>query len=248
MAPALQINGAERTRENMKKEILKTKSKYSAIALTLALATMAALTCGCGQQAYSEGTVGGGTTITGGGITTTTGTNGNNPLVNPIATTTTSNGSPNYSFHFQTTGSGNASQVGGGSMAISTDTVLRVSMTAGNGLPLAGTGYTVGFNCEQFNIKIGNITQTAFVKKNNYSDFMLQYGYMSYDPCAGAQTTWSYDFSGALGPGHNSLNIQINGTQIDNCRLYSDPYDGGCVMAAQYSSYASDGYIAVTTD
>jgi hypothetical protein len=225
--------------------------KSKRLALALALAATGALVSGCGQQAYSEngsstptGTPDGSGNPTGTG----TGTAPGYPYPTPTATTTNSNSSPNYEFHFETTGTGQAQQVGGGAMTVSTDSTLQVSITAGNGMPLNGTGYSVGFNCQQFTIRIGNVTTTAFVKKQNYYDFAFYQGYMSYDPCANAPSTWTYDFSSALSPGHGPETITISNMYIDNCRLYGDPYDGGCGLAAAYSSYQVDGYIAVTTN
>lgn len=228
--------------KNRKIKILKSKR----FALALALAAVASLGTGCGQQAYDETDGGTSSTSSGGStpIPTYTGTS----IPSPTPTTTTTNGSPNYSFHFQVQGTGYASQIGGGGMQVSTDTVLSISVTAGNGLQLPGTGYTVGFNCEMFNIKVGNDSQTAFVKKSNYTDFMLLYGYMSYDPCESANTTWTADFSSSLSPGHGAVNIQVNGTQYDNCRLNGDVYDGGCGMSSVYSTHLVDGFLQVTTD
>lgn len=245
--------------KNNKTKIFKSKR----FALALALLTVAALGSGCGQQAYDEntgnagGTSGSTGSSTGGTTTTTTSTSGTTPTV----TTTNTNSSPNYSFHFEMTGQGTATQVGGGSLTVSTDTVLQVSVTAGNGIPLAGSGFTPGFNCEMFNIQVGDVQETAFVKKQNYTDYPLMYEFEFSDPCQNAQTTWTYDFSSALAPGHSNVPIVINGAQYDNCRkldagsnyyyLYTGTPAvevGGCPMDTVYSSHTVDGFIQVTTD
>ena len=228
--------------------------KSNRLTLVLALAAVAALGSGCGQQAYNEAGTAGGTTGTPSTGTTGTGTTSGitgTTTPNPIATSTTTNSSPNYSFHFETTGQGNATQVGStGAMRVTADSVLQVSVTAGNGMQLGTTGYTVGFNCEQFNITVGSLTETALVKKANYTDWMLEYGWMSYDPCEYASTTWSYDFSPALSVGRSeSLAITINGMQTDNCHANGYPDDGGCGMTSvTLSNYSVDGFISVVAD
>lgn len=208
----------------------------------LALALVAILAPGCGQQTPNNV----GTTATVAATSTAGAPTG--------SLTTGSNGSPNYDFHFQITGSSNAEQVGGGSLEVSTDTVLSLSLTAGTFLQINGaSGYqSSAYNCQAFTIKVGNVVQQAFVKKTNYTDI---YASDWQDPCANAPTTWTGDFSAALGPSHGPVSITINNAQYDNCRVYtyngavySDPTDGGCPLSSLYSTHTMDGFLAVTTD
>jgi hypothetical protein len=216
--------------------------------VALAAAALAVLISGCGQTAYQEagnngGNGGGGNTGgnggggTGGGNTgggNTGGTNGG-----------TTNSVPTATYSFKMTGSGNAVTTTGGSMNVSTNTLLKVAVSTGQHYGINGaSGYTVGFNCEQFTVTVLGESQTVFVKAPNYVNYYTPYN----DPCASAQTSATLDFSDRLGPGHNSVTIQVSNAMYDNCRLYNDPYNGGCPMTSVYSTHTVGGQLQVFTN
>jgi hypothetical protein len=219
-------------------------SKPAATLLAIAGLASISVAAGCGQ-APGVPTVGTGSTTT---TTTTTPQSGGT-----VGSTTSPYGSsPNYDFHFGVTGSGTATQVGGGGLTVATDTLLQVTLTAGDGGQQVGnTGFTAGFNCEKFNIKVGTVTQSVFVAVPGYQDYMFAAN-GDVDPCYGAPTSFSYDFSSALGTGHTgSVNIIINSAKYDNCRTDNQPDYGGCGSSSLTSVYYTDsvdGYLQVFTD
>lgn len=226
--------------------MLKTNSWLSDIPATLAAsataATLAALAIGCG---------GAPTTVP--PLATTT-QPGSTPTAPVGSTTSLPSGNPNYSFHVQEQGQGNAAPAGssnGGTLSVKANTSLIVAMTAGDGV--AFQSGTVGFNCESFNVTIGGVTQQAFVKKQSYEDVPLANGWMSYDPCENAQTTWVYDFTSALASGGSTLTITVGSAQFDNCASldaydFSGVYYGGCAMSNVGLAYAVDAFLQVYTD
>jgi hypothetical protein len=204
------------------------------------LGILGALTGGCGQSPDL--------TLGAGAVATPT----PYPSYTPPPTVA---GSPNYSFHIEEEAGGNAYPVSGGSnLQITTDTTLTITLMAGYGVPVNdGSGYTYGFNCEQFDIIVGNVSKTAFVKKQSYTDVPLEKGWMNYDPCEFAQTSWTGDFSAALGPGHQTVTIQVSNGMYDNCRLFDSGYFegiyfGGCVLSQVFSSHLVDAFLYAFTN
>jgi hypothetical protein len=145
--------------------------------------------------------------------------------------------SPSDEWHFKITGHGSATSTDGRSLKALTDTTLKVRIKA-------GAGGSFGFNCELFRVTVGNMTKSAFVKKTNYQA-------PPSDPCAGAATSWTADFSNALAPGHGDVSIQIDGAMYDNCRLQGGygAYYGGCTpLIDVYGTHTVDGNLEVFTN
>jgi hypothetical protein len=162
------------------------------------------------------------------------------------------NANADYSWHLKSTGSGYGSPIGGGSMHIIVDSKVKIRITAGDGLPLSGSGWSIGFNCQKFTVKVGNITKTAFVKKANYTDMPLQNHWMTFDPCASAGTSWTGDFSAAFNNGAGETDVIVSNAYYDNCRQFDPsgwgPYYGGCSMSALYSGHSMDTNMEVFVD
>jgi hypothetical protein len=230
---------------------------------TLAFAMIAAIASGCGQSAYREdeeanaGSDGGGTIFNGGSV-------GGNVVDSvtgaPVTSDPTANLIPNQQFHFKTIGTGMARLVSGsGSLRTNTaDSRILIKLTAGSGLPLSSSsGWNIGFNCQQFTIKVGSVTMDAFVKKANYSTaYARAYFPGMPDPCANAPTVWVGDFSEALAGGPNSFPIEINNAYYDNCAIYESYYgprnggcgDGGGGLRSAHSTHPMDARIKVYID
>jgi hypothetical protein len=194
--------------------------------LAASLGAMAFAAIGCGKSPSSAG-----------GTATDTGVPGGDASV-PSGTV------PQFSKRFKITGGGTAVPLSSGSLKVTTDSLLTVRISAGQGLPLSGGyGQSVGFNCELFHVTVGNITKPAFVKKAGYPAG-------AGDPCAGATDTWTADFSHALSPGHGDVPILINGPLYDNCRLTGGygVYVGGCPLTTVYQTHSVDGLVEAFTD
>jgi hypothetical protein len=154
---------------------------------------------------------------------------------------------PSDEFYFKVFGQSLATQENGAQIVVSTDTQLLLALEAGQGLPLGG--FTIGFNCEWFRIRVGGVARLAFVKKASYP-FL---NWPNYDPCAAAKTTWADDFSTALTPGHGPITIKIDQAQYDNCAGYDRPgfvgvNNGGCVLHSVYPSHGITGYLKAYTN
>lgn len=213
----------------------------------LALSAITIMASGCGQQAYREDGEDDGQSLVGGGGSILPGNGG---VVDPVSGVATvgdplANANSDYSWHFKVTGSGYGTPIGSsGPMHVIVDNKIKIRITAGDGLPLSGSGWSIGFNCEKFTVKVGNVTKTAFVKKTSYQS-------VPNDPCASAGTSWTGDFSGAFDTGGGEANVVISNAYYDNCRLQGGygPYYGGCgPMTAVYSTHSVDANMEVFVD
>ncbi|MGK5083323.1 hypothetical protein WDW37_08445 [Bdellovibrionota bacterium FG-1] len=201
------------------------------IATLLTLLGLATLLSACGSSAYPEGS---GTGSAPGNQTTsptpdTPVYTSATPTPTPAATSAVQVGTSDQTFSFVIDGTTPYT-----SPKVSTDSVLKVVVTAGDEQTLAGTGYTVGFNCEKFTITVLGQSTTAFVKRPNYTDAWLNY--WGSDPCASAQESVTLDFSGRLAQGHNQVTIQVSNPMYDNCRTSYDVSRGGCPLSSLYTS------------
>jgi hypothetical protein len=237
-----------------------TSSKQS---LTQTLATLGLLslitgvTSGCGQTAYNEGT--GGTPAASTGNVWDSGTGA---VDNTVTSITDSIAgvvkSTNQTFVIKGAASGTTSQ----SFSIKTDSALKIVVSAGSAQKLGSTGYTVGFNCQRYQISALGSTQEAFVLRSGYTPSS------SADPCYDAKKSVTLDFSELLTTGHGAVTVSVTNGEYDNCRraptydapfcgsycpfiTYSYPYTnmvwaeyGGCQMSSLY--YPGNGTAAHT--
>jgi hypothetical protein len=123
---------------------------------------------------------------------------------------------------------------------INTDSRLLVTVRAGFPTVIPGTGFTAGFSCVRYRVRVGSKTMTAFVTNSGQN--------VTFGPCAGARTFVTLDFSDQLYPGHPAMTVRISSPEYDNCRLYGNVYGSGCPITAVYSTHVVTGSIEVQTD
>ncbi len=112
---------------------------------------------------------------------------------------------------------------------ISTDNVLRVTVTGGQPTTIASGSYTAQYSCMRVTVTVGSDTQEAFVT-NTGSD--------GTGSCAGAKSSETLDFSGSLTPGHGSVSVKVSEAQYDNCSNQWPWYNiamSGCALHDVYT-------------
>ncbi len=109
---------------------------------------------------------------------------------------------------------------------IYTDSVLKVTVTAGQPTTVPGTGYTAMFSCLKYKVTVGTKSYTVFVSNT---------GSAGWGNCYGAVTSKTLDFSDQLYAGHPRMSVKVSNPMYDNCRLYGNIYGTGCPLTSVYN-------------
>lgn len=176
------------------------------------------------------------------------------PTATPISTatatpvpTSTSTPAPSVApqtYSFSITGSGTYT-----TPTIHTDTVLKVTISAGLAKVVSGTGFTPVFGCVSYTVTVDGQSVQTDILSNGTGD----------GDCYGSPQSQTIDFSGRLGSGHNSMTVEVSDVQndfrylncIENPSLYSvypyGPYS--CTMyypvTALYKTHVASGNLSI---
>lgn len=211
------------------------------VSMTLGLLSLSAIIVGCGSTAYREGVDNTGGASTGPGTAPVTPTTGAGTGTSGGTTTTTNTqvATANFSYTFQLTGGQATTMTSSATnpvpMRVSTDTLLRVKVRAGNPVTFQTAGWAVGFNCQRFTVTVEGQSLEAFVLRQGYTPTVAS------DPCFSAESVATLDFSGRLSPGHGAITLEASGAQYDNCHYYNEPRAGGCPVHQVYSTHRIEG-------
>jgi hypothetical protein len=122
---------------------------------------------------------------------------------------------------------------------VSTESILRVSLSLNPQLAIQGTGYTAAVGCVRVRVKALGYTKTVVVKAEHPTNV---YGFGAYESsiCKDASTNPVLDFSTYLNSGGNSnITLEVSNAEYDNCRLLGGHglYYSGCPLTNVYKTH-----------
>ena len=201
--------------------------------LLAVISVMSAMGSACGGVAYRE--VPGSETTpssSSGGSTDS----GSDPYTDTSGDETSSDSENTYSIStsFKIAGPGASSGSSYTRSGISTDSLLKVTVSGGQPTTIAAGGMTAQYSCMRVTVTVGSDTQEAFVTNT---------GSAGTGTCQGAVASQTLDFSHTLTPGHGTVSVKVSEAQYDNC---SNQYSELCSWGNMYCYYPYSFNIAAS--
>jgi hypothetical protein len=153
------------------------------------------------------------------------------------------NNLPPIDYDFQNQGSTGNTVISG----IATDDLLKVDVSLGQPTTIPGTGYTAMYSCARIKVTVSGQSQTVFLT-NLGVDITSANGFSSQNPCFGAVSSASLDFSSRCTLGHGPMSITVTNVSYDNCRLYGNVYGYWCPLTSVYSTHILTGHVSIHTN
>ena len=122
---------------------------------------------------------------------------------------------------------------------VSTESILKVTLTLNPQMAVQGTGYTAAVGCVRLRVKALGYTKTVVVKTESPSS-VYAFGAVESSVCKNASANPELDFSSYLNSsGNSNITFEVSNAEYDNCRLYGGYgiYYSGCPLTSVYRTH-----------